>query len=122
MVGKDEDVFLITEGWTIPGTFEEFKKYRVKVLAILEEFEPEFVFYSHPFDWAFESGDGEYPRGTEIMKFKDEKTAREAIAAIENSGVRAEEGKVFSRVRSYLSRRATQNDWAKMGAPERAPL
>lgn len=114
MIGYDEDVFLITEGWSIPGTFEKFKEYRIKVLDILEPFEPEFLFYSHGFEWTFDSADGDFPTGMEVVKFKDEKTARAAIAAIESSGIRAEEAEVFSKVRSYLSRRATQNNWKKM--------
>ncbi|MDH5398155.1 MAG: hypothetical protein OEX02_08420 [Cyclobacteriaceae bacterium] len=104
----DEGVFLITEGWSIPGTFEKFKAYRIKVLEILEAYGPEFIFYSHPFEWAFGSGDGEFPTGMEVCRFKDEDTAR---AAIEKSGVRKGEKEVFYKIRSYISRFATQQKW-----------
>lgn len=101
---REEEVFLITEVWVKPGTFEKFKTYRIKVLKILEPFAPEFIFYSHPFEWVFGSGDGDLPSGIEVCRFLNEKTARDAIAAIESSGVRTEEKEVFSKIRCYLSR------------------
>ena len=89
-----------------PGAFERFKTYRVQVLKILEPYSPEFIFYSHPFAWAFESGDGDFPTGMEVCRFKNETIARAAISAIENSGIRNSEKEVFSKIRSYLSRYA----------------
>jgi len=111
----DEGVFLITEAWGIPGTSEKFKAYRVKVLNILEPYGPEFIFYSHVFDWVFGGEEGDFPSGMEVCRFKDEETARSAIAALEDSGVREEEKEVFSRVRSYLSRHATRKNWETQG-------
>lgn len=85
------------------GAFEAFKQYRMKVLEILEPFSSEFIFYSHAFEWVFESGDGELPRGMEVCRFANERTAR---AAIEHFGVRNEEKDIFVKIRSYLSRYA----------------
>jgi len=102
--GSEEDVFIITEGWAIPGTFEKFKSYRKEVLAILEPFEPDFVFYNHPFDWGYDSENAELPTGMEVCRFKNEQTARNAIDAINNSGIREKEKEVFYKIRSYVGR------------------
>jgi len=107
--GTNENVFLITELWSIPGTFEKFKEYRLEVLEILKPFDPEFVFYTHPFSWAYDSDEGDFPKGMEVCRFKDEQTARDAIAAIQNSGIRDREKEVFHKIRSYIGRFAVQN-------------
>ena len=99
----EEPVFLVTELWTIPGTFELFKQYRMKVLRILEPFSPEYVFYSHPFEWVSSNDDANFPSGMEVCRFKNEGTARAALTALEESGIRNEEKSVFSKVRAYLS-------------------
>ncbi len=103
-VGEEhEEVFLITQAWVKPGTFEELKAYRIKVLKILEPFSPDFIFYNHPFEWVFDAGEDETPSGIEVCRFQNEQIARAAIAAIESSGIRAEESNVFRKIRSYLS-------------------
>ena len=102
----NESVFLITEGWIIPGMFEEFKKYRIKVLDILKKYEPEFVFFSHAFEPVFGDDEEPLPTGMEVLGFDNEATARAAIAELSALEVKDEEQKVFSRVRSYLSRAA----------------
>ena len=109
--GSEDDVFVILEGWSIPGTFDKFADYRIKVLKILEPFEPEYLFYCHPFDWAYDSEDDDYPTGVEICRFRNEETARRAIEAINSSGIREMEKEVSFKVRSYMGRFATKEKW-----------
>lgn len=102
----EESVFLITEAWMIPGSFSQFKKYRMTVNNILEKYKPEYIFHNHAFEWVF-GGSGEiYPTAIEIIRFKDEKTARAAMAELSNKEIKDMEKEVFSRVRCYFSRYA----------------
>lgn len=102
----EESVFLVTELWMIPGSFRRFKTYRMMVNDILEKYKPEYIFHNHAFDWVFGGNEGIYPTGIEIIRFKDEQTARAAIAALSKKEIKEMEKKVFSRVRSYISRYA----------------
>ncbi|MDH5718340.1 MAG: hypothetical protein OEZ22_11995 [Spirochaetia bacterium] len=102
----EESVFLIVEGWLIPGEFELFKKYRMKILDILEKYNPQYLFYSHAFEWVFNDTDEEYPTGIEVIEFKDEKSAKLAISELSAKEIKEFEKKVFKKVRCYLSRLA----------------
>jgi uncharacterized protein (DUF1330 family) len=102
----DNSVYLVTELWVLPNTFEELKTYRRIVNEILEEYRPEYIFHTHAFEWVY-GGEGEsYPTGIEVVKFENEEVARSAIAAIDTPELKIMESKAFERVRCYMSRHA----------------
>jgi len=102
----EESVFLITEAWAIPGTFEKFKVYRQTITEALARYRPDYVFYNHAFEW-IENIDGEeLPTGMEVMRFDNIELARSALAAISSDELKRMEKEVFEKVRCYLSRYA----------------
>ena len=100
----DESVFLVSEVWLDPGKFEEFKAYRIKVLDLLEKFNPDFVYNGHAFEWALGKDNGELPTGIEVCRFETEEMAKRALEAIEKSGLLNESNMLFNKVRCYLAR------------------
>lgn len=102
----DNNVFLFTEIWLKPGAVSELKAYRKRVLELLEEFEPEFIFHNHPYEWVLEPGEDDLPTGMDIIKFRSENIAKQAISKINAVEIKKQEQKIFYKIRSYLGRYA----------------
>ena len=80
------------------------------VNAILEKYNPEYIFHNHAFEWVYGGESKSHPTGIEIIKFENEKIARSAIAALDTAEIKEMENKVFGQVRCYLSRYAFPED------------
>lgn len=100
----DHSVFIVTEIWIIPGSFEKLKSYRKKINRILEPFKPEIIFHNHAFEWVVGDNSEHYPTGIEVIKFENEETARAALAELATKEIKGLEKEVFSRIRCYFSR------------------
>ncbi len=90
----------------MPGAFQRFKNYRMRVLSVLEKYNPKYIFHNHAFEWVFGGNEESCPTGIEIIRFKNEATARAAVAELEGNEIKEMEKEVFSRVRCYFSRYA----------------
>ncbi len=101
---NDDTVFLVTEVWYKPGSFTLFQAYRKEVIALLENYHPEYIHYNHPFQWVYNPDGQDFPTGMEIMKFRNIELAREAINALNDPVLKTKEKDIFSKVRSYLSK------------------
>ena len=102
----EESVFLITEAWAIPGTFEKYKVYRQAITTALAQYRPDYVFHNHAFEWIENSNNEELPVGMEVVRFDDIELARSALAAISTDELKRMEKEVFKKARCYLSRYA----------------
>ena len=103
---NDDTVFLVSELWVVPDSFQKLKTYRKITNDILEPHKPEYIFHNHAFEWVY-GGEGEsFPTGIEVVKFENETVARSAIAALDTSELKNMQAEVFSRVRCYFSRYA----------------
>ena len=100
----NESIFLISELWLNQVKFEEFKAYRIRLLDILEKYNPEYVYHGHPFEWVLETDDGDVPTGIEVLRFETEVVARQALNAIMESGIMNEGRMIFKKIRCYLSK------------------
>lgn len=102
----ENSVFLITEAWMIPGSFEKYRHYKMHVNEILEKYKPDYPFHNHAFEWVFGGNDEILPSGIGVIRFENEALARAAIAELSSKEIKEMEKQVFSRVRSYFSRYA----------------
>jgi uncharacterized protein (DUF1330 family) len=106
MINDQDKVFLVSEVWLKPGTFDCLKHYRIRIIEILERFEAEYIYYGHPFDWVFKADGSDYPTGIEIIQFPSGEIARKVIKIISSDDLLKLQNDIFSKVRSYLSRYA----------------
>lgn len=104
-IGQDS-VFLVSEVWLKPGAFDYLKSYRIQVIKVIEQFQAEYIYYGHPFEWIFNTDENEYPTGMEIVQFPSEETARKAIKLLSSEELLKSQKNIFSKVRCYLSRYA----------------
>lgn len=100
---SDNAVSLLTELWILPGSFQKLKQYRRKLNAILDKYHPEIVFHNHAFEWLAGEAEGDFPSGTEIVKFDNEHLARTAVAEYAASELKPLEKEIFSRIRCYFA-------------------
>jgi uncharacterized protein (DUF1330 family) len=102
----EDPVFLVSEIWLKPESFERFKAYRQKTMDILIKHRAEYVYHGHPFEW-FRNPEGDgHPTGIEVFHFHNEEDARKALVELNESTLKKEETELFLKVRSYLSRYA----------------
>lgn len=94
---SDNAVFLVTEVWIIPATFEKLKHYKRRLNAILEKYQAEIIFHNHAFEWVYDSADGDFPSGIEIIKFNNEQIARAALLDVAASELKSMEKELFPR-------------------------
>lgn len=99
-------MFLVSEVWLKSGGFERLKPYRIRIIEILEQFDAEYIYYGHPFDWVFDTDGSDYPTGIEIIQFPSEDIARKAIKIISSEDLLKLQKDIFRKVRCYLSRYA----------------
>lgn len=102
----EESVFMITEAWAMPGTFEKYRIYRIAIHEAFEKYHPEYIFHNHAFEWVFGGNDDELPTGIEVVRFDNIGLAKAAIADISTARMKNMEKEVFRKVRCYLSRYA----------------
>ncbi len=109
----DESVFFVSEIWLSPGKFDDFKKYRLKTIDILQKYNAEYVYHGHPFEWFRNPDKDALPTGVEIFHFKNSDDAGKAFAELNDPLLKEEELKIFDRLRSYKSRFAISDSWNK---------
>jgi len=102
----EESVFVITEAWAIPGTFDKYKAYRQAINEAFARYHPEYIFHNHAFEWIDNSNREELPTGMEVVRFDNIELARSALADISTEALKRMEKEVFKKVRCYLSRYA----------------
>lgn len=102
----EEEVFLVTECWLVPGSLAAFKAYRKKTIEILLQHGAEYAYHGHPFAWVANPENEDPPTGIEVLRFENEAKARAALTLLRAPELEAEGRKVLRKVRSYLSKYA----------------
>jgi uncharacterized protein (DUF1330 family) len=100
---KNEEVFLVAESWLVPGTFAQFKRFRIKAIDSLLSFGAEYAYHGHPFEWVI-GEDDDLPTGIEVFLFASEAKARAAAKSLLELLNDSEAKASIRKSRVYLSR------------------
>jgi hypothetical protein len=107
----DESVFIVFEIWLNPGNFSDFKVYRQKTMDILIKYNAEYIYHGHPFEWVNNPDNDMLPTGIEIFHFRNIEDAQNVLKEINNPSLKADELKIFDKIRCYISKYAISGKW-----------